>query len=296
MNPNDDVLDLNLDWPSTTVLFSTARIECNLINGRTSIGTGFFMAFDLSNEKYVPVLMTNSHVVEGAREVSFGLHAACRHGDRILPSANPVTITYEDFNAQIVRHPDGLDLCGVVVAPLIKQMKASGIKVFYQPFTEKMIATEPTLRELPAMQDVVMAGYPNGLSDAHHGLPILRSGKTASHPAVDFDGKPWGVVDLACYPGSSGSPLLILNEGMYWKEGRMTAGVRALLLGVLFAGPQFSAEGNVVTRPIPIDSSSDVRVEVPMHLGYYIKATELLALKREVFRREGFECGAVSTE
>lgn len=48
------------------------------------------------------------------------------------------------------------------------------------------------------------------------------------------------LIDAACFPGSSGSPVLIINEGGYVdKHGNLNWGnTRVFLLGILHAGPQ----------------------------------------------------------
>lgn len=54
-----------------------------------------------------------------------------------------------------------------------------------------------------------------GLSDTRNNYPIFRKGYTSAHPAVDFNDDGIGLVDMACFPGSSGSPIFIFNEGSY---------------------------------------------------------------------------------
>ena len=75
-----------------------------------------------------------------------------------------------------------------------------------------------------------------GLADARNNYPIFRKGYTAAHPAVDFNEDGIGLVDMACFPGSSGSPIYILNEGSYRdKHGNSYLGSsRVMLLGVLW--------------------------------------------------------------
>lgn len=65
------------------------------------------------------------------------------------------------------------------------------------------------------LEELVMVGYPIGLSDTRNNYPIFRKGYTSAHPAVDFNDDGIGLVDMACFPGSSGSPIFILNEGGY---------------------------------------------------------------------------------
>jgi hypothetical protein len=60
--------------------------------------------------------------------------------------------------------------------------------------------------------------------------------------------------------------------------GRVLSASRILLLGILYACPQFSAEGEVEVVEVPTSKSAWFTVKMPMHLGYYIKAEELLPL------------------
>jgi hypothetical protein len=87
------------------------------------------------------------------------------------------------------------------------------------------------------------------------------------------------VVDVACFPGSSGSPVFIYNTGSYVKKnGDIDLGRRLLFLGVLFAGPQIEADGKIVIRTIPTDAQAIAQIKLMMNLGYVIKARELEAL------------------
>ena len=53
---------------------STVMIECDLTNGMTSVGTGFFYALDRNGDQSVPVIITNKHVIAGSSKGSFYLH------------------------------------------------------------------------------------------------------------------------------------------------------------------------------------------------------------------------------
>ena len=88
----------------------------------------------------------------------------------------------------------------------------------------------------------------------------------------------------ACFPGSSGSPVFIFNEGNYkTKNGQLIFGNRIILLGILFAGPQHSATGEIevvnvqnVQKPISISM-------IPNNLGLIIKSERILELE-ELFK------------
>jgi hypothetical protein len=100
-------------------------------------------------------------------------------------------------------------------------------------------------------------------------LPVLRRGITASHPAIDFKGRPDFVVDIACFAGSSGSPVLMTDDSV--NNSRK-------FLGVLHSGPVCEAEGEIVVRAIPTRRSPIVVTRQMIHLGYAVKAREVATL------------------
>ena len=127
-----------------------------------------------------------------------------------------------------------------------------------------------------------MIGYPNGIWDSVNNKPIFRKGITATHPKFDYNGKKEFMIDAACFPGSSGSPVFILNEGGYRdKKGNTYLGTtRIMLIGVLYAGPQHTATGevkiiNVPTSQIPVSISS-----IPNNLGIVIKSFRIKELEK----------------
>ena len=108
-----------------------------------------------------------------------------------------------------------IDLCATPLEPFRRKAEQVGKKIFLTTLTTDHIPDDQILRELLALESVTMIGYPIGLWDKVNNLPIARRGMTASHPRVDFNGKRIGVIDIAAFPGSSGSPVLIVNEGGY---------------------------------------------------------------------------------
>lgn len=59
-----------------------------------------------------------------------------------------------------------------------------------------------------------MLGYPKGLSGG--GLfPIWKRATLTTEPAVNIDGLPKMLIDIATREGMSGSPVFAVNKGMY---------------------------------------------------------------------------------
>jgi hypothetical protein len=113
---------------------------------------------------------------------------------------------------------------------------------------------------------------------------------TASHPAVDFDvdGAAATVIDAACFPGSSGSPVLVHNVGSYSdKKENTIIGSRTMFLGVLFSGPFMQADGKIVIRTIPTADQPVAEINLMLNLGYIVKTRELAALCAAVLGKIG---------
>ena len=277
-----------LELPASQLLYSTVLIVATLANGETATGTAFFYQWKVDTERSVLVLVTNKHVVAGAKTVKFLLHEAVVNTE--TGKRGPGTSSFEVMvpGGLFIGHPGDVDLCAMPFEPLRQQASSQqGKEVFSIALAEELIPSDDQLQKLSALEDVAMVGYPIGLSDIVNNFPIIRKGITASHPYTDFNAKPWGVVDIASFPGSSGSPVLLLNEGLYRGEGGgMVLGSRAFFLGVLFGGPQLRADGTFDIKEIP---TGKVRVpfvvtSIPIHLGFYVKAKELKVLKEHLIK------------
>jgi hypothetical protein len=149
--------------------------------------------------------------------------------------------------------------------------------------------------DLDAVEPVVMIGYPNGLWDHVNNLPLMRRGVTASHPGIDFKiegskGAPVTVVDMACFPGSSGSPVFAYSSGVYaTKDGSTSVGTRAVFLGVLASGPIMQADGKIVVRDIPTVATPIPQMRLMLNLGYVIKAREIVVLGKHLYAQRGIK-------
>ncbi|MEX0909791.1 MAG: serine protease [Candidatus Paceibacterota bacterium] len=264
--------------PQTTseqMLYSTVRLEAS--NGST--GTGFFFNFKFAENKNVPVIITNKHVVNGNENESVKFFLHTKEGD--APADEKINIT---FQTKWYFHPSQ-DLCFCFINPLFEQVRSQKSKeVFYIPVDENLIWDDEKLQGLSAIEDVVMVGYPTGLWDKKNNLPLFRRGITSSHPAIDFNDKSIGVVDMACFPGSSGSSIFVLNENGYSdKNGNVhLGGKRVVFLGVLFQGPQLNAKGELIIQDIPTQQKVSAVTPMMIHLGYYIKGEEILTFKAKI--------------
>ncbi len=261
---------------SEQLTHSTVRIECYSKSGELSTGTGFFCRFLETEDSHIPAIVTNKHVVQGAWSGKFHLNLADTSG-RLLPTQHK-SFVLDNFQARWIAHPENnVDLCIMPIAPLLTQAQQQEQRFFYIPLDKSLIPEPEELADLTAMEDVVMIGYPNGIWDSVNNAPVIRKGITATHPNLDYNGKQEFMIDAACFPGSSGSPVFLFNFGSYaTKSGGTVIGSRLKLLGVLYAGPQHTATGEIRIVNVPTQQRPIALSQIPNNLGVVIQSRKLL--------------------
>ncbi len=291
--------------PVEVVSTCTVRIV-GLQGGRaTSIGTGFLYAVEVPSQtassaegiaQFVPLLVTNKHVVNGCDEISIQLTLAPINA-AVGADGQPVGKSYEAFHIPVgasLGHSNAqVDLCGFPVGGLLNHIGGRGLQLRHQ-FLNPSYKPDAALRSiLRAIEPIVMVGYPSGIWDSVNNAPIVRRGSTATHPFVQYENRPEFLIDAACFPGSSGSPVFLFEDGMYRaSDNGMTPGTRISFLGVLYAGPQFTAEGRLEPRPIPHNVTQAPITSVPMNLGFVIQSDQIDMLAAEFVRRAMLEGAA----
>lgn len=250
------------------LMYSTVRLKTE-----SGCGTGSYFNYKIGNCN-ITVIITNKHVVNDNEheKVTFLVYTKDNNGHL---SGN-VKIQYD---ANWIFHEDK-DICFCYVNPIFEKVKSEYHKeVFCITNDAELIPSQKELEELDALEELVMVGYPIGLWDQVNNFPIFRKGFTACHPRNDFNQKGIGLVDMACFPGSSGSPIYIFNNSGYSdKRGTVHIGSpRFFLIGYLFAGPQYTANGSLITETIPTRYNIMPSTPIMVNLGYYVKSAEILS-------------------
>ncbi|MEL7624769.1 MAG: serine protease [Clostridiales bacterium] len=265
---------------SEIITYSTVLIRCEYKNGTSGTGTGFVMHLcqDISLKSYMPVVVTNKHVVNDSSKCIFDFCKADKLGNPL--DRENFTLTFEDN--YWIQHPNpDVDLCCLPIAEAMNQLAEMNIELFYIPLTTNLIPGQTILNSLSAIEDIIMVGYPIGLSDTVNHKPVIRKGITASHIKYDYQGKKQFLIDCACFPGSSGSPVFILSEGGVFKQNNeLVYGNRILFLGILFAGPQFTATGKINFTNLPVVPTPITNI--PANLGFVIKSNEIFELEQYI--------------
>lgn len=262
------------------LLYSTVKISSSKNGTPLSMGTGFFVNFPVGDDENVIVIVTNKHVIEGSTEVTVVIHLAFDGS----PSGKFKPYVISTDHEYVIRHPDeDIDLCGVVFGPCIHHAESVGETLFHRNLTLPLVPTEEEWNHFDAIEDVTMVGCPRGINDEANNLPIVRRGITATPLSKKYNAKNEFMVDMACFPGSSGSPIFLYDRNGYFdrKENTYRLGASRLkLVGVLYSGPLVTNSGQIVFSQVP-----SVTVNSMMHLGYALRATELHKLHSEILRR-----------
>ena len=95
--------------PSEQLTYATIRIKCETTTG-ISTGTGFFYRFVDGGDTHIPVIVSNKHVVEGARRGQILFHTCDTQGN--ILEGEHFKYTVDNFSNSWIPHPDaGVDLC-----------------------------------------------------------------------------------------------------------------------------------------------------------------------------------------
>lgn len=268
---------------SEKLAYSTVRIECVYNNGSRGSGTGFFYNFDADGDSggHYPSIITNKHVVRDANEVNLVFVKSDENNNPL--DREHFTVKFNLDNC-IFYKEENIDLCTFLIGHMLNEIKEANINLFYIPLDKTILPTQKQLTDLSTLEDIIMIGYPNGLWDSVNNKPIFRKGVTATHPNLDYNSKKEFVIDIACFPGSSGSPIFIYNESGYTdRSGNIQMGMaRIILIGILYAGPVMKSEGEVKIVEIPTAQKAISESSNMINLGYAIKTEYLIALEKQV--------------
>lgn len=261
---------------------TTIRIETEVSNG-ISTGTGFFLSLkeDKENNIFVPVIVTNKHVVQNAKRGKFRFSICDNKGNQL--NGEYYDLCLEDFESKWIMHPENdVDLCVLPIANIHREIQKIDKELFYTMLSRKEIPSKSEMEsEFSWIEDITVVGYPDGIWDSYNNLPIIRRGITATPMQMDFENKAQFLIDAAIYGGSSGSPVFVYNQGTYSKpDGSVYPGTRLKLIGIIHAVAQHKVTGDVEVIDIPTAKKSITNTFIPNNLGVAIHARKLLDFEK----------------
>lgn len=278
---------MQVDSIAENLFFTTVRIDTVNHVGANGSGTGFLYAHRIADNQHAIFVVTNKHVVQNMRSGALTFH---QKKDDKPNLGRGYRLAIHDWPQAWFGHPSPeIDIAVIPFIPLEAHIKQqSAIELFYRCVDSSMLPSEEQLAQFDAIESVTFVGYPNGIWDSKNLLPVARRGTTASPISVDFEGTPRFVIDASVFGGSSGSPVFILNQGMYTdKRGSTAIGSRVLFVGVI-AAVFFRTELNqIVAVPIPTQTQPMVQQREMIDLGIVFKARTVVETIEAFMRSRG---------
>ena len=248
---------------SEQLLRSSIHVSTQSPDGSIAHATAFFFKFRYGNEE-LTVLVSNRHVLDNSISLNFFLNVSplSYSWEECCQSYSTKNFTYK--NPYIITHPDPtVDLALFLMDATLNLLKKSDLQLAHWIIDESLIPTPEEWLHLSAMEELLMVGCPRGIFDICNNLPLMRKGITASHPAYDFNRKPIFISDIACFPGSSGSPIFSFDTSSCIEEDS----------GALFINPLRSKLLGIQSEVFLFEKNCY------MNLAIAVKSSELLAFR-----------------
>lgn len=243
---------MNINDPSTQLLFNTVKIITNSADGKVSVGTGFIYSIKegMADNVEIPLLITAYHVLEGAQQGYFEFYLSTNNEPN-LNERHRINFLEKDISGARIGNTD---LAALPLGPLFNSLAQQGINIFYRSISDELVPNAVALQNLAALEEITFIGYPNGISDSKNNLPLIRQGITSSPIWMDFSGEPEFIIDAGSYPGSSGSPVFIFNQGAYPTKDGLTVGSRMFFVGMLVRTKR-DGQGNFLQLGIALNAT-----------------------------------------
>lgn len=225
---------------SEKAMYCTVKLTCEFEvenEQKFCSGTGFIFKFFRNVKDSYPVIITNKHVVQNALRIIFYLNRST--SDNFPLHGDPIEIPLgKNAQKQILYHPDrSIDIAILPIGGIIQYLLDNGDRPYYTGIDSTTIPNNEQWNKFHALEDVLVVGYPNNLEDDINKLPIFIKGNTATYPLINFQNKEEFLINANVYPGSSGSPVFLLDDNFYAKSRKYKSGRdKVKLMGVLFSG------------------------------------------------------------
>ena len=260
--------------PSDVIRYVTVRILSSLDGSEnwSGSGTGFMYLFK-RGENTFPAIITNRHVIDDIKRIGITFHITEDGNTSPVPGPGKIiSLGIEDI--YYIFHPNNsIDLVMIALSPIMDYAKYNlGYDIYVQCLHNDYIPSCDDIKNLSSIEDIIMAGYPNNISDTENNFPIVRKGITATPLSSNYKGQKVFLIDMAIYGGSSGSPVFLITEGSWMNNGEMKFGVRFFLLGVLYAGHIRNSEHMLQIKKVPTYNGPYIKIEEMLNLGLCIKS------------------------
>ena len=266
----------------SSAIFACHRVVTFQGNNISGFGTGFFLSLKCSDGRDVAFFVTNRHVISGATHFEITLNK--RDDTDIyrfsIGKKFQLKISSVCGFSDMISEDEHIDIALIDITNFALDL---GKEYLFQAIDNDQIVEKNSEKEISPLRSVCMIGCPKGIYDEFNNIAIARSGFLASIFEIDYNNKPWFAIDIAAYPGSSGSPVFAIDYGFAAQPSGVTkAGIYQIqLLGLLFGGPIPVNEQKV--EILPISDNFKIYSKNLINIAYCLKAREIrkFALKKK---------------
>lgn len=193
---------MNINQQTQELLLKvTSIITCTYPNTDPKQATCFFC--QKTDGKVI--LVTNKHVFENA--LTANLYLTVHNTDANI---------FENKNIKLnlgndIKHHQNYDVSMLDFTDINETLKSKNIVPQIAVIKESGIITNYDNMEF--IQEILMIGYPDGIIDSSTNNPVIRTGVTATPIKHKYNNQETFLTDLPTFWGSSGSPILIAEDG-----------------------------------------------------------------------------------
>jgi len=127
------------------LFFTTVRVVTEDAEGEQYVGTSFFLAYQ-NGDKVDPFLVSNKHVVQGAKKGTLTFIKAENGRPKL---GKGLAIDIDDFEKFWHGHPEpDVDVAVAPVERLLEHIKVNDADIFYRFITSDIIPNDSQLLEL----------------------------------------------------------------------------------------------------------------------------------------------------
>ena len=217
--------------------------------------------------------MTNKHVIDDSIVGTIKIPIMEPYKGK-----NFYEITIDNFEEEFIfHHDDDVDLCIIPIAPFVnvETLLRENVTFDISGLHDGMLPSDEDIQGYGAIEQIIMIGYPDGLMDEFNMKPIVRSGITATSLRDNYEDRREFLIDIACFGGSSGSPIFIYKEGAFLgKSGAVQIGTYLAFVGILYAGFDTGIEGEI--KEVFVKRKKVSEIFIPLNIGVAIKSDLML--------------------
>ena len=145
---------------------------------------------------------------------------------------------------------------------------------YFRSIPTSIFADSSRIEAFEPLEEIIFVGYPIGLYDERNLLPITRQGITATHPGIDYQGRPIFLIDASVFPGSSGSPVFLHKPGLSLDGQQLSLTRSNVLLGVV--AESMALQDTSAVEQLAQQGEQIVRFSQMIDIGVVFKARTIV--------------------